>query len=63
MDLKDLNVVLSPLEERFKEPGTIFSRVAKRFSFVLTDRELVNGQNPSASKPGAEELPKLLHSF
>lgn len=50
------------LEDRLKERGGIFSRAANWAPYVQVDGKLVTGQNPASSKPGAEELLKLLQS-
>jgi putative intracellular protease/amidase len=50
------------LEDRLKERGGIYSKVANWVPYVQVDGKLVTGQNPASSKPGAEELLKLLSS-
>lgn len=48
------------LEDRLKERGGIFSKAANWAPYVQVDGKLVTGQNPASSRPGAEELLKLL---
>jgi putative intracellular protease/amidase len=48
------------LEDRLKKQGGIFSKAANWVPYVQVDGKLVTGQNPASSRPGAEELLKLL---
>lgn len=48
------------LEDRLKERGGIFSKTANWAPYIQVDGKLVTGQNPASSRPGAEELLKLL---
>ena len=50
------------LEDRPKERGGIFSKAANWVPYVQVDGNLVTGQNPASSEPGAKELLKLLCS-
>ena len=50
------------LEDRLKERGGIYSKAANWAPYVQVDGQLVTGQNPASSGPGAEELLKLLRS-
>lgn len=50
------------LEDRLKERGGIYSKVANWVPYVQVDGRLVTGQNPASSGPAAEELLKLLRS-
>lgn len=51
------------LEDRLKEKGGIYSKVADWAPYVQVDGKLVTGQNPASSGPVAEELLKLLRSL
>jgi putative intracellular protease/amidase len=48
------------LEDRLKERGGIFNKAANWVPYVQVDGKLVTGQNPASSRPGAEEVLKLL---
>jgi putative intracellular protease/amidase len=48
------------LEDRLKERGGIFSKADNWIPYVQVDGNLVTGQNPASSGPGAEALLKLL---
>lgn len=48
------------LEDRLKERGGIFSKTDNWIPYVQVDGNLVTGQNPASSGPGAEALLKLL---
>lgn len=50
------------LEERLKERGGLYSKGADWAPHVQVEGKLVTGQNPSSSKPAAEELLKLIRS-
>jgi putative intracellular protease/amidase len=50
------------LEDRLKERGGIYSKGANWAPYVQVDGKLVTGQNPASSRPGAEELLKLLRT-
>jgi putative intracellular protease/amidase len=50
------------LEDRLRERGGIYSKAAKWAPYVQVDGQLVTGQNPASSGPGAAELLKLLRS-
>lgn len=51
------------LEDRLKQRGGIYSKVANWVPYVQVDGRLVTGQNPASSGPAAEELLKLLRSL
>jgi putative intracellular protease/amidase len=48
------------LEDRLKERGSIYSKVANWVPYIQVDGKLVTGQNPASSGPAAEALLKLL---
>ncbi len=50
------------VEDRLKERGAIYSKVANWVPYVQVDGKLVTGQNPASSGPGAKELLKVLRS-
>ena len=48
------------LEDRLRERGGIYSKTENWVPYVQVDGNLVTGQNPASSGPGAEALLKLL---
>jgi putative intracellular protease/amidase len=50
------------LEDRLKERGGVYSKVADWGPYVQVDGKLVTGQNPASSRLAAQELLKLLPS-
>ena len=50
------------LEDRLKERGGVYSKVADWAPYVQVDGKLVTGQNPASSGLAALELLKLLPS-
>jgi len=56
------NVVPFLLEDRLKQRGGIYTKVANWAPHIEVDGLLVTGQNPASSAPGAEALLKLVRS-